>query len=338
MTILHRTDQRTRRFGAAIAVLGIALASGLGCSDSDDTATSEPTDVSATPDTVVPPDNTDASETTEASDTTVAPETTTETEATEAPETTSSTDVPFTYFADPNPAVGDPVIALCEAYGQLAEPGGTDAVMALMTDDVVVTETVLGEQYQGAVEVAEFVGGLNPTFGIEGSICGDMVQAGNWVAGGFSLLNADGPVSQGIGAMHVTDGKVDQQIIYYTPVAGALEPDVDSGTGVHSAAMSLCAAWADGADPDKILSRMTAEPALYTEQAFIGADAIRALADALPYDVNECGVEIQNGAWEAVANRFTDTAAGVSSEGVNVVLVDPSGLVSTHWVHIETVE
>jgi hypothetical protein len=333
MTVLHQTHPRTRRLGAAIAVLGIALASGLGCSDSDDTATSEPTDVSATPDTVVPPDTTEAPETTGAPDTAIAPE------ATEAPETTSPTDTPVeTYIADVDPAVGDPASALCEAYGQLAEPGGTDAVMALMTDDVVVTETVFGEQYQGAAEVAEFVGGLNSTFGIEGSICGDVVQAGNWAAGGFSLLNADGPLSQGIGAIHVTDGKVDQQILYYTPVAGALESNVDPGGGVLSAAVGLCSAWGDGADPDKILSRMTAEPELYTEQDFIGADAIRAFADALPYDVNECGVEIQNGAWEAVANRFTDTAAGVSREGVSVVLLDPSGLVSMQWVHMETVE
>jgi len=43
-------------------------------------------------------------------------------------------------------------------------------------------------------------------------------------------------------------------------------------------------------------------------------------------------------AWEAVANRFTDTAVGVSREGVSVVFLDRDGLVSTHWTHLETVE
>ena len=226
---------------------------------------------------------------------------------------------------------------LCEAYGRVHEPGGVDALLALMTDDVVVTDTNLGADLTGTDAVRAYL--TSDTFaGIDTAECGAAVLRGDWVAGSYNLRNsATDRAGQGISAIHVTDGKVDRQVVHYTSVpSGAVEPSdelVTEGVG-----LDYCHAWDDGADPDAVLSYMSAEPELTVTEPLVGTEAISVFLESFEFDTNECDdVGVAHGEWGAAANRFTNSTTGEAVEGVSVVRFDTEGKVAQHFVYFDPV-
>jgi hypothetical protein len=322
----------THRTSAALAVLGIACASIAACGSDEGASTTET-----------------SSDTTEvvADDTTAA----TEPAATEPAATdtapTDLTDDGLAYISDLDPAITEPALTFCEAYGNLDEPDGVDQLMALVSDDIVIEDMLLGETYSGREDVRAWVAGLNETFGIDGAVCpGDAVQGASWTAGPYELWVADTVLSQGIAAVRVNDqGLVERQVNFYTPSPdGTTQPNVDQGSGVLSIGMQYCNAWGDefsegheAPDPDKIVSLMSAEPTIHGTRTMTGADQIRTFAENAVWDRNECSVEVQAVQWEAVANRFFDDDTGTVWEGVNVIELDANESVADHWTYLEVV-
>ena len=233
-------------------------------------------------------------------------------------------------------AVVDVATSLCEAYGGLDRPGAVDELVALMADDIVVTDTVLGADLTGTDAVRAYV--TSDAFaGVDTMACGAAIQRGGWVAGTYTLSSsATGAGGQGIAAVHVSEGKVDRQVNYYTAVeSGATAPSND--TLADSVFLDYCHAWDDGVDADAVLSYMSAEPELQVVTTLSGADAIREFIDnSFDFDQNDCDdVAVVNGDWGAAANTFTNSANGTSIQGVNIVQIDADGKIARHFVHME---
>jgi ketosteroid isomerase-like protein len=307
---------RTRRIAVA-AILPLAVATACGGDDSTQESTA--------------PAATEAPTT--AAATTEAPSTdppVTEAPATVPPNTEPTTD---TTTVDDD-AVEAVARSLCEAYGNLDQPDGVEALLALMTDDVVVTDTVLGASLTGHDQIRAYVTG-DAFAQIDSSECGATVRRGNWVAGSYTLSNsATGAGGQGIAAIHVTDGKVDQQINHYTPVDGDAAPPPDEPV-TESIVLEYCHAWDDGGDVDAVLALMSPDPELIVGFSIAGVDAIRDFVATFPFDQNDCGdVAVVHGAWGAAANTFVDSTTGELVEGVNVVeIVD--GRIDRHFVYLD---
>ncbi len=251
--------------------------------------------------------------------------------------TTEAEAAPSPEVSPEDQEVVDSATELCEAYGGLDQPGAVDALLGTMSDDIVVTDTVLGADLTGTEAVRAYV--TSDAFaGIDTMDCGAAVQRGDWVAGSYTLSNSTtSGGGEGIAAIHVTDGKVDRQINYYTPVeSGAVAPE--SETIVDSALLDYCHAWDDGADADEVLSYMSTDPELQVVTTFTGADAIRTFIDtAFDFDVNDCGDEaVTHGDWGAAANTFSSTVNGTTIEGVNVVLIGADGTIAKHFVHMDS--
>jgi ketosteroid isomerase-like protein len=225
---------------------------------------------------------------------------------------------------------------LCEAFGSVGEPGGADAVLEMLTEDVVFTDVVLGADLTGKEQVEAYL--LSDAFaGIDSAECGAMVARGNWGAGAYTLSNSEtGAGGSGIAAVHVSDGLVDRQVVHYTQnEADAPSPPEDmvsSGVG-----FDYCHAWDDGADADAVLSYMTAEPTLVVTEPVTGTEGVRAFVESFDFDQNDCAEEgIQHGEWGALANGFTNTTTGVAVEGVNVVRIE-GDKVAAHYVYFDPV-
>ena len=333
-----------RKLLMTLATATLALAVPVGCSSGDEAAddVAEPATTSRSEQTAPPVDTATpatAAEMTESTPTTQATPTTTPAPTAAPIDTTvpapSAEPVDIADVGLTDPAVTEPAVAVCEAFGELATEGGIDALLALFTPDAVVIDAITGEQYSGTEELAAYFASLVPAFGIEASDCGPVaVQSGDWVAGTYTLHGADGPISQGVAAVHVTDGKVDRQINHYTPVSNALQPPVDAGTGVFSIAMQTCGAWADG-DADRARALMSPDIVLHTRRDFVGPAQVAAFVGGLPYDIHTCGVEIQNHDWQAVESIMTDPATGIERSMLHVLHVTPDQLVAEHWTYFD---
>ena len=338
LTTIHRT-------GAGLAALGIACASIAACGSDDeasDTASSsDTTEVVAddsTVDTAAEPAATEPAATEPAA----TEPATTDTSSTEL------TDDGLAYISDLDLAITEPALTFCEAYGNLDEPDGVDQLMALVSDDIVIEDMLLGETYSGPEDVRAWVAGLYDTFGIDGAVCpGDAVQGASWTAGPYELWVGESLLSQGIAAVRVNDeGLIERQVNFYTPSPdGTPQPNIDQGGGVLSIGMQYCTAWGDpyyvdvseDPDPDRIVSLMSAEPTIHGTRTITGADQIRTFAENVVWDRNECSGEVQAVQWEAVANRFFDDDTGSVWEGVNVIALDADELVTDHWSFQELV-
>lgn len=225
---------------------------------------------------------------------------------------------------------------LCEAFGAVGEPGGVEAVLAMLTDDVVFTDVVLGADLTGKEQVQAYL--TSDAFaGIDSAECGAMVARGNWGAGAYTLSNSEtGAGGSGIAAVHVSDGLVDRQVVHYTQnEADAPSPPEDT---VSSGVMfDYCHAWDDGADADAVLSQMTAEPTMVVTEPITGTEGVRAFVESFDFDQNDCAeVGVQHGEWAAMANTFTNTTTGVAIEGVNVVRIE-GDKVAAHYVYFDPV-
>ena len=224
---------------------------------------------------------------------------------------------------------------MCEAFGDLDTEGGLDAFTGLFTPDAVVSDAMTGERYIGTDEVASYIESLVSTFGIEASNCGDVVQSEDWVAGSYPLLNADGPISQGIAAMHITDGLVDRQINHYTPVGEELETAVQR-LGCLAIAPRYCQAWIDR-DVAAISRLMTADPIYHAGGEIVGIEGVTAFVVGLPYEIHTCGDPITSYNWDAVESIMTDPESGTERTMLHVLELDPtqSGKISQHWFYFD---
>ncbi len=343
-----KTVTTTHRTGAALAALAIACASVAACGSDDeasDTATSGDT-------TEVVADDTTAATQPAATEPAATEPAATEPAATEPAATEPAATEPAAtgrpFIGDLDPAITEPALTFCEAYGNLDEPDGVDQLMALVSDDIVIEDMVLGATNSGRDEVRAYVAGLYDTFAIDDAVCpGDaVVQGASWAAGTYELYAADTLLSQGVAAIKVSgDGLVERQVNFYTPSPdGVRQPNIDMGGGVLSIGSQLCRAWGEnlGApgeapDPDKILSLMSAEPTIHGLTTLTGVDQIRTFVEGVRWDRNECSLEVQAVQWEAVANRFFDDDTGAVWEGVNVIALDANELVTEHWAFLEVV-
>lgn len=225
---------------------------------------------------------------------------------------------------------------LCEAFGAVDEPGGVDAVLEMLSEDVVFTDVVLGADLTGKEQVAGYL--TSEAFaGIDSNECGAMVSRGDWGAGAYTLSNTEtGAGGSGIAAVHVTDGLVDRQVVHYTQNEADAPPPPE-GTVSEGVVFDYCRAWDDGADADEVLSYMTDEPTLVAVEPVTGTEEVRAFLESFDFDQNECGEEgIQHGEWGALANAFTNTTTGAGIEGVNVVRLEDDK-VATHYVYVDPV-
>jgi len=225
---------------------------------------------------------------------------------------------------------------LCEAFGAVNEPGGVDAVLELLTDDVVFSDVVLGADLTGKEQVRAYL--TSDAFaGIDSNECGAIVSRGSWGAGTYTLSDSGtGAGGSGIAAVHTTDGLIDRQVVHYTQNAADAPPPpeetVSSGVGVD-----YCHAWDDGADADTILSFMTDEPTLVVTEPVTGTEEVRAFIESLDLGENDCDDEgILHGEWGAATNGFTNATTGEAVEGVNVVRWE-DGEVAEHYVYFDPV-
>jgi ketosteroid isomerase-like protein len=255
-------------------------------------------------------------------------------------ETTTTEAATTTATSEPDAGIDEGVVAvataLCEAYDGIQEPGAIDELLALMTDDVVVTDTVLGASLTGHEQVRGYL--MSDAFaGVDTMTCGASVQRGGWVAGTYTLGNSTtGQAGQGIAAIHVVDGKVDQQVNYYTPVdTGAVPPPTEATS--ESVILDYCHAWDDGVDADAVLSYLAPDAELVVLAPIVGLDAIRAFVENdFDFDQNDCdGVAVVHGSWGAAANTFTNTSSGASVQGINIIRFDDEGRIVGHYVHVD---
>lgn len=225
---------------------------------------------------------------------------------------------------------------LCEAFGALDEPGGVDAVLGMLTDDVVFTDVVLGADLTGKEQVEAYLAS-DAFAGIDSNDCGAMVARGAWGAGAYTLSDSEtGAGGSGIAAVHVTDGLVDRQVVHYTQneADAPLPPEDTISSGVG---FDYCHAWDEGADADTVLSYMTAEPTMVVTEPVTGTEGVRAFIESFDFDENDCADEgIQHGEWGAMANGFTNSTTGVGVEGVNIIRFD-GDKVAAHYVYFDPV-
>ena len=167
--------------------------------------------------------------------------------------------------------------------------------------------------------------------------CGAVLQSADWVAGSYALLDTDGPITQGIAAMHITDGLIDSQINHYTPVGAEFETAVDNGSGVLAIGPRYCEARIDR-DVETAMRLMTADPNLHTNLEFVGTEAVTAFMVGLPYEIHTCGEPITNYNWDAMESIMTDPETGAERTMLHVLELDPSdsGKVSQHWFYFDT--
>ncbi|MCB1006423.1 MAG: nuclear transport factor 2 family protein, partial [Acidimicrobiales bacterium] len=160
---------------------------------------------------------------------------------------------------------------------------------------------------------------------------------GEWGAGAYTLSDSTTTGGgEGIAAMHVTDGKVDAQINYYTPVdSGAEAPPAE--TVDDSVVVDYCNAWNDSVDADQVLSYLTDDATLTLLAPIEGKDAIREFIDtSFDFDQNDCDdVAVVHAGWGAAANTFTNSESGLTVSGVNIVRLTDDGQISEHHVHME---
>ncbi len=351
----------SRSTGAALAVLGIAFASISACAAGDEASTGPSSDTTE----VVAVDTTADTTGVEPADTASAgtESATTEPAATEETRPPLLTDDGLRYINHPDPAITEPALAFCEAFGNLDEMDGVDQLMALTSDDIVFEDAVAGTTYAGPDEVrahlTEFGQPLESGVQPRGMgwftevVCREnVVQGANWMAGSYIRFSGNSVERQGIAAVHVDDdGLIDRQVDFYSFLPDLkLQPTIDSGGGLFSVGSQYCRAWGDDMSPsvddgvpdaDEILSFMPADPTIHFAAngatTIAGVDEIRAFAEGTAWDRNECGLETQAVQWEAVANRFFDDDTGDIWEGVNVIALDENGLVTDHWPFLEPV-
>lgn len=235
----------------------------------------------------------------------------------------------------PDPDITGPAAALCAAYDDIDEPHGVENVLAHLTPDATVRDAMTGDEHHGSEAVAGYVAALRDTTGITGAACGDMVQAGRWVAGTTVLSGPGGPVRQGIWAVRVVDDKVDLQIDHYTSVSGDVLPPLDPDTGDQSVGHRYCTAWSGpDIDADAVLAMMVESPTVYAARTFDGADAVRGFIDVLPYEILDCGPDVHNGQWQALPNTFA-APGQPERQMVSVFNLDSDLLVMQHWFHYD---
>jgi hypothetical protein len=225
--------------------------------------------------------------------------------------------------------------ALCETYGGLQEPGAVDDLLALMSDDVVVTDTVLDADLEGKEAVRGYLTG-EAFADFDTMDCGATVDRGGWVAGTYTLSSSEtGQAGEGIAAIHVTDGLVDRQVNHYTPSSDPTAPP--TGTVSESTIEDYCHAWDAGVDVEQVVSFLAPEAELSIVQPIVGIDAIRTfIEDDFDFDENDCGDDaVEFGQWSALASGFTNSDSGLTAGGVNVVHVDDEGLVDAHHVYYD---
>lgn len=225
---------------------------------------------------------------------------------------------------------------LCESFDSLDEPGGVDAALALLSDDVVFSDVVLGADLNGKEQVRAYM--TSDAFaGIDSNQCGAVIGQGDWAAGTYTLSNsATGAGGSGIAAVHVSDGLVDRQIVHYTQnetdAPSPPEDTISEGIG-----FDYCHAWDDGADADAVLSYMTDDPTLIVVQPATGADAVRGFVESFDFDQNDCAeVGVGHGDWFAMANEFTNTTTGAAVAGVNILRLE-GDRVAAHHVYFDPV-
>ena len=321
-----------RKLLGTFAAGAFALSLALGCSSGDDPDSAEEAAATEPPQTTKPAQESDSVPEGTTGDDSVA--TTEAAPPAEPTPTTRSGTVDVGDVALTDPAVTEPAVEVCEAMGELDTDGGLDALMALFTEDAAVTDATLNEQHSGTEELSTYFSSLAALFGIEQSQCGAVIQSEDWVAGTYTLYSADGPISQGIAAVHVTDGKVDRQINHYTPVPNSLEPPTDSGRGVLSVASQLCEAWAND-DAQRATDVMAPDIVVHTARDFAGVDEVTAFFGSLPYDIHTCGVEIQNYQWEAIESVMTDPGQGIERSMLHILRLSPDELVEEQWVYFD---
>lgn len=225
---------------------------------------------------------------------------------------------------------------LCESFDSLDEPGGVDAALELLSDDVVFSDVVLGADLNGKEQVRAYL--TSDAFaGIDSNQCGAVVGQGDWAAGTYTLSDSStGAGGSGIAAVHVTDGLVDRQVVHYTQNE-ADAPSPPEETISEGVGFDYCHAWDDGADADAVLSYMTADPNLVVAEPATGVDGVRAFVESFDFDQNECAeVGIQHGDWFAMSNVFTNTTTGAAVEGVNILRLE-GDKVAAHYVYFDPV-
>jgi ketosteroid isomerase-like protein len=249
-----------------------------------------------------------------------------------SPATTAET----TEEAEPESEAAQLGTELCEAFGAVEEPGGVDAVLGMLSDDVVFSDVVLGADLTGKEQVRAYL--TSDAFeGIDSSECGAMVHRGSWGAGAYTLSDSEtGAGGSGIAAVHVTDGLVDRQIVHYTQFeADAPPPPEDTVT--EGVGFDYCHAWDDGADTEEVLSYMTDDATFVALEPLTGLEAIGAFVESFDFDQNDCATEgIKNGDWGALTNGFTNTTTSAGIEGVNVVRFE-GDKVAAHYVYVDPV-
>lgn len=316
------TDWRKTTAVLAAAVLTVAA----GCGDDDDVAeeatpvteaTAEPVESEPAPEpTDVEPVETEA----------VPAETEAVPVESEAAETDADTTEPET--AEPEPTMG---MQLCEAWGQVHEPGGVKQLLSLMTDDVVVTDTQLGADLVGHEAVRGYV--TSEAFAPYDIMeCGAVVEAGAWGGGSYTLSSTSEPGSgQGITAVHTTDGLVDRQVMYYTGTEERA-PAPSTELVENSTGEAYCQAWDDGVDVDAVLSHLTDDVVFTASEPLVGKDAVAEFIETdFVFDDAECGDALaENGEWAVGATTFTDSDSGLTFVGVNILRIDENGLIAEH--------
>ena len=295
---------RIRSVGYGLAALAILGGAVVACGDDDTTDDAAPTMQSA-PSTEEAPSSVD-----------------------EPATTTTTTEPPGEH--------AELIMAYCEGFGRLDEPGGVDQLIGMMTEDVVLTDTVLGGALTGTEMVRDYLTG-EIFADIDTSLCGAAVQRGNWYAGTYALGSSEvGTGATGITVMHITDGKIDQHISYYTPDRELVAPSTELVE--TSEAIDYCNAWDEGGDADAVVSLVAPDAELHFGGVVIeGAAAIgEYVATTFDFDQNDCDTAVAgNGEWVAGANTFTNTETGNAIEGVNVTLVDDDGKIAVHHAHLE---
>lgn len=306
-------------------VAGVASCGG---SSGSDTAAPESTPAAATTEVVPAPDVAETIETTEPAPTTEVPEST-------QPPATNGPEVPEPLIvANQQTPITMPAVAVCEAIGEADTEAGLATLIALFAPEAVVTDAMTGATYHGTDEIAAYYASLAATFGIDGSTCGSAIQVDDWAAGSYEFLAAGAPINQGITAIHVTNGLVDQQVNHYTAGSGDPSRPLDSGTGVLAIGENYCQAWVDR-DVETVTRLLTDNPTLHTELEIVGVDQAVAFMEALPYDIHTCGPIIKVGNWDATGTIMTDPATGSERAILHVLELDPStsGKIAQHWFY-----
>lgn len=310
-----------------------SLAVGLTCcanEDGSDTAAPESAPATEATETAPATDSTETAETTEPAPTTAVPE------STEPPATTEPDVSELLIVVDRQTPITLPAVAVCEAIGEIETVAGPETLMALFTPDAVVTDAMTGATYNGTDEITAYYASLAPTFGIDGSTCGSAMQVGDWAALSYELLTTGVPISLGVAASHVTDGRVDEQINHYTAISGDSARPLDNGTGVLAIGENYCQAWVDR-DVETVARLLTDNPILRTRFEMVGVDQVVAFMDGLPYDIHTCGQIIKIGNWDAMGTIMTDPATGRDRAILHVLELDPatSGKIAQHWFYFD---